>query len=104
MVNYIGVLEMNRQIGVVLHTYKVGDDVSYGFNGDWRHCGKVTKITKKFLHTDCGYKFTLYVKDVWQPLADSDRWADLPTQVFKMTGSPSWTLTKGIVEERNPHF
>jgi hypothetical protein len=91
-------------VGIVKHTYKVGDDVSSGFNGDWRHIGKVSRITKKFLFTDTGYKFTKYVMDIWQPLEDNQTWSDLPTEIFRQTNSKSWVLTKGIVEERNPHF
>ena len=44
---------------LVKHTYQVGDDVSYGFNGDWYYAGKVAKITAKFLTTERGRKFFL---------------------------------------------
>ena len=48
-------------MGLIKHTYHVGDDVSYGFNGDWYYAGKVARITKKFLTTDQGNKFSLVV-------------------------------------------
>ena len=39
-------------------TYKVGDDVSYGIGGDRYYDGKITRITKRFIFTDSGRKYT----------------------------------------------
>ena len=84
------------------HTYQVGDDVSYGFNGDWYPVGKVTRITERFLFTDSGMKFTKYVQNLWSPVSE-DEYADVPTEIFRATGSRSWVLVKGIHREKNPH-
>lgn len=87
----------------IKHTYKVGDDVSYGFNGDWYYAGKVTRITKKFLFTDQGNKFSLTVKELWTKINEHE-YADVPTEVFRSIGGGTWALAKGRIEEKNPHF
>lgn len=68
--------------------FNIGDEVSYGFNGDWYPCGKVERISKtgKILYTTEGAKF------VRQPR----------TGTYKR--HQTWTLTHGIHDERNPHF
>ena len=38
----------------IKHNLTVGDDVSYGFNGDWYYAGRVARITKKYLTTEHG--------------------------------------------------
>jgi hypothetical protein len=72
------------------HNYKVGDDVSYAFNGDYYYAGKVARITNKFLTTDQGTKFTL----VETPYGYR----------FRMTGAKCWWMVPGKIEALNPHF
>ena len=38
--------------------YTVGQDVSYGIGGDRYYDGKITRITKRFIFTDSGRKYT----------------------------------------------
>ena len=90
-------------MGLIKHTYHVGDDVSYGFNGDWYYAGKVARITKKFLTTDQGNKFSLVVRTVWTKIGNTE-YADVDKEVFVSVGGGMWVLTKGHIEERNPHF
>ena len=40
-----------------MSNYQVGMDVSRGFNEDYYPCGKISRITKKYLWTDTGHKF-----------------------------------------------
>ena len=87
----------------VKHTYQVGDEVSYGFNGDWYYAGKVTRITKKFLTTDQGQKFSLVVRTLWSKISDTE-YADVDKEIFVSVGGGMWALTKGRIEEKNPHF
>jgi len=37
---------------------KVGDEVSCGINADCFYAGKITRITKRFIFTDSGKKYT----------------------------------------------
>ena len=72
----------------IIEAPKVGDDVSYGFNGDSYPCGKITRITKSWrIYTDSGKTFNC--KGI--------------TGVWMMVGG-TWFLIIGIVDERNPHF
>lgn len=89
---------------LIKHTFAVGDDVSYGFNGDWYYAGKVAKITKKFLTTDRGRKF--YLKEYRTREYDTTtfEYVDARKEYFVSVGGGTWTLTKGVVEEMNPHF
>ena len=87
----------------VKHTYQVGDEVSYGFNGDWYYAGQVTRITKKFLFTDQGNKFSLVVRTLWSKISDTE-YADVDKEIFVSVGGGTWALTKGRVEEKDPHF
>lgn len=67
---------------------RVGDEVSYGFNGDYYPCGKITKITKTWqITTSTGKKFR--------------RRGNAPG--FSMEGG-TWSMVAGIVDERNPSF
>jgi hypothetical protein len=67
---------------------KVGDPVSYGFNGDYYPDGHITAITKKFqITTSTGNKYRR-VKS---------------TSGWKRTGG-TWSLVKGHIYEQNPHF
>lgn len=87
----------------VKHTYKVGDEVSYGFNGDWYPAGRVARITKKFLTTDSGHKFSLVIRTLWTKIGEHE-YADVDKEIFVSVGGGTWTLTKGRVREQNPHF
>lgn len=92
---------------LVKHTYTVGDDVSYGFNGDWYYGGKVEKITTKFLTTDRGNKYSLKVIHDRKKVVEADGFVDyVPClrEVFVSVHGGTWALTKGIVEKQNPHF
>jgi len=71
-------------------TYQIGEDVSYAFNGDYYYAGKIARITKKFLTTDQGTKFSL-VDTVYGPR-------------YRMTGNKTWWMVPGRKEELNPHF
>lgn len=72
----------------VIEMPQIGDDVSYGFNGDSYPCGQVKSISKslKVITTTDGSKF--YRR--------------------KLTGSwrmhKTWSLMKGHHNDRNPHF
>ncbi|CAB4133852.1 hypothetical protein UFOVP263_24 [uncultured Caudovirales phage] len=87
----------------IKHTFQVGQEVSYGFNGDWYHAGKITKITKKLIHTERGMTFSLRIRTIWTKVSEYD-WKDLPAEIFQSVGSVTWTLAHGIIEEQNPHF
>lgn len=88
---------------LVKHTFKLGEDVSYGFNGDSYHAGKITKITKTKIETECGRTFTLRVRKLWTQIAEYD-WQDVDTEIFVSKGHGTWTLMHGIHQELNPHF
>ena len=81
----------------IKHNLTVGDDVSYGFNGDWYYAGKVARITKKYLTTFTGHKF--YLKEF-----RSRDYVDVIKEYFVSVGNGTWTLVKGRKEEMNPHF
>ena len=89
---------------LVKHDYQVGDDVSYGFNGDWYPAGKVARITKKYLTTDRGQRF--YLKEFNSRIYDAATfdYVDVLKEYFVSLGSGTWTLVKGIKQEQNPHF
>ena len=67
---------------------KVGDDVSYGFNGDYYPCGKVVRITKGWrVYTDSGKTFNRR--------KNSSGW---------MMAGGTWGLVSGHISEQNPHL
>jgi len=72
----------------VIKLPQVGDDVSYGFNGDYYPCGQIVSISEslKLIKTSDGSKF-YRVKE---------------TGSWRMNGT--WTLVKGHVNKRNPSF
>jgi hypothetical protein len=72
----------------VFEAPKVGDLVSYGFNGDCYPCGEIEKITKGWrITTSTGKKFSRYKQ----------------TAGWRAVGG-TWSMVAGHVEERNPHF
>jgi hypothetical protein len=66
--------------------YKVGDAVGYGFNGDRYAAGHIVRITKRFIITDTGEKFTK------------------SGDYYHRTGMKSWWMSPGHAEYLNPHF
>ena len=70
--------------------YKVGDDVSYGINGDSYYAGKIARMTKCRMFTDQGYQFSL-VNTSQGP-------------AWRMTGNKYCWLRKGVHEYLDPHF
>lgn len=72
----------------IIRSPKVGDPVSYAFNGDSYPCGHIASISKslKVVTTSTGRKF--YRRK------ESGAWINAGT----------WTLVHGHVETRNPHF
>ena len=82
----------SRRYGVMIPP-KVGDDVSYCFNGDYYPCGKVIRITKG-----------------WRIYTSDD--TKLQGSMFNRKGQTSnwvmkggtWSLVKGIVNRSNPSF
>ncbi len=72
----------------VVRMPQVGDDVSYGFNGDYYPCGKIASISKtlKKITTTEGKEF----------------YRRRQTGSWVMNGT--WSLVRGIHNEQNPHF
>ena len=71
--------------------YQVGDDVSYGINGDSYYAGKIARITARFITTDRGEKFT-------RKQARDGR------VYYTMTGCKYCYLKPGVQEYLDPHF
>jgi hypothetical protein len=74
----------------VIRAPQLGDDVSYGFNGDYYPDGKVIHVTEgshKVVKTDKGGTYYRY--------KDSGRWT---------REGGTWSLVRGTRNERNPHF
>lgn len=71
--------------------YKIGDDVSYGIGGDRYYAGKIERITKMFITTDRGEKFTRKV-------------AKDGSVYYNMTGCRYAYMMPGVVEYYDPHF
>ena len=87
------------------HTLKVGDDVSYGFNGDYYPDGKITRFTKtgKYLYTDGGTKYVKTTFESRERMEDTGEYEDVIKEGFQRVGG-TWWLVPGIVSEQNPHF
>lgn len=66
----------------------IGEDVSYGFNGDYYPDGKIVKVSKtlKVITTSSGKRY--YRK------RQTNTWLNNKT----------WALVDGIHDERNPHI
>lgn len=74
----------------VIEPPRVGEPVSYAFNGDYYPDGVVTHVTEgtfRVVKTDTG--------SVYYRRKQTDTW-------LKKGGT--WALVKGHVSERNPHF
>jgi len=72
----------------IIEPWKVGDKVSYGFNGDYYPDGEIVKITKTHQITTSGGHKYLRRKE-------TSRWV--------MAGG-TWSLCAGHINERNPSF
>lgn len=86
------------------HGLKVGDDVSYGFNGDWYYDGKVTRITKKYLTVNSGNKYYLHLYKDRKWCDEAEDYVDVMREIFQSVGHGTWTLCKGVHRAQNPHF
>jgi hypothetical protein len=71
--------------------YKIGEDVSYGIGGDRYYDGKITCITKRFIFTDSGRKYTQKVGN------DGGVY-------YTETGCRFCYLIPGRQEYQDPHF
>jgi hypothetical protein len=69
-----------------IEEYKVGDEVSYGINADSYYAGKITRITKRFIFTESGLKFTKMGNNI------------------RMTGNRHCWMSKGRIEKLDPQF
>jgi hypothetical protein len=99
---------MEKQMKTVPHTYKIGDPVSYGFNGDWYPDGTVARITKKFLTTTNGHKYSLttykdreLIKNEEGRCIDA---VDVIREGFRSVNGGTWALCHGHIREWNPEF
>lgn len=72
----------------IIEIPKVGDEVSYGFNGDYYPDGVITKITSKLQITTSG-------GGTYRQRKNTGSW-------IKTGGT--WSLVKGHISEQNPHF
>ena len=66
--------------------YKLGDNVSYGINGDSYYAGKIQRMTERFIFVDNGMKFTRIGEH------------------YRMTGNRYSWMSKGRHEHLDPHF
>jgi hypothetical protein len=71
--------------------YKVGDDVSHAIGGDRYYDGKIVRITKRFIFSDRGTKYTQKIA----PNGDA---------YYTQTGCKYCYLIPGVQEYRDPHF
>lgn len=72
----------------VVRAPAIGDEASYGFNGDYYPCGHIVKIspTLKKIETDTGHVF----------------YRRKQTAMWLNRGM--WALVRGHIDERNPEF
>jgi hypothetical protein len=71
--------------------YQIGQDVSYGVGSDRYYDGKITRITKRFIFTDSGSKYTRRIH------LDG-------TISYRATGNRSCYMISGRHEYLDPHF
>ena len=72
----------------VMKAPKVGDKVSYAFNGDYYPDGEIVGITN-------GWRITTSTGNKYNRRKNSGSWR-------KIGGT--WSLVQGHINERNPHF
>lgn len=77
------------------HGLVVGDNVSYGFNGDWYPDGQVQRFSKsgRFMFTTTGHKYVLHITIT----------RDSRVERYRSIGG-TWVIAKGVHNERNSHF
>lgn len=90
-----------HNLRIIPHEYKVGDDVSYGFNGDWYPDGQIAKITNNYITTTNGRK---YHKKTFVWCDKSTNYEDVLKEEFTVVGSSSWCMCKGHIRTWNPEF
>jgi hypothetical protein len=73
------------------NAYKIGDDVSYGIGSDRYYDGKITRITKRFIFTNSGRKYTQKV-------------GTNGGVYYTETGCRFCFLIPGVHEYMDPHF
>lgn len=73
----------------VIEAPMVGDEVSYGFNGDYYPDGKITKVSESY------NTITTSTGSTYRRRGDTGCW--------KKPGG-TWSLVRGHVNERNPSF
>jgi hypothetical protein len=72
----------------IIEAPKVGDEVSYGFNGDFYPDGTIVKITKTF-------QITTSTDTTYRRRGNRACW---------MKPGGTWGLVAGHIYEQNPHF
>jgi len=72
----------------VMKAPKVGDQVSYGFNGDYYPDGEIVKITKT-------YQITTSSGNTYRRRKHNAGW---------LKSGGTWGLVQGHIDEQNPHF
>lgn len=72
----------------VVRAPKVGDEVSYAFNGDYYPCGKVTKVSASLRRVEKSEGRIFWRRK------ETGSWIN----------SGTWSLIQGHVDRRNPHF
>jgi hypothetical protein len=84
---------------------KVGDEISYGFNGDWYPDGVVERITKsgKYLYSSKGTKYVKFTFTKRVQLDDDFNYGDVEAEGYQIVGG-TWSLAKGVHNKQNPHF
>lgn len=73
----------------VISAPRMGDPVSYAFNGDYYPCGHITKMSSSF------YRIQTSTGDVF--------YRSKHTAAWKMKGG-TWWMVAGHHDKRNPHF
>ena len=85
---YIATIESGSPKHDITRVPKVGDEVSYAFNGDCYPCGKIVHVTDKLtVVTDEGKRFRRYKQ----------------TGCWRVEGG-TWSLVHGHHYTQNPHF
>ena len=70
---------------------QVGDEISYGFNGDSYPCGTIIKISKT-MKKITGSEGDLFWRD------------QSPRRRTTWRKNKTWTMTRGHTFKQNPHF
>jgi hypothetical protein len=76
----------------IIEAPKVGDEVSYAFNGDYYPCGKIVRITPGF---------RIYAKDENDVVKMFNRSKNRSNWTMK---GGTWSLVQGHIFQQNPSF